>query len=180
MKNIYLLVVWGMAIFIVAVILGQSYNILNGNFKEGLTNAYTNTYSGRNYDATGNGDIYYDVSLSNPDELLNVDVNNIKEIDNNGVYVPYSATTGAAAAVANINYDSKKLDVQYHDIDVKDEIGNQWTAVKNNDGKLEYVKWNKLPNYATYYSPGAFPYGPSNYVPTYENSVLLSHYSTHR
>ena len=74
-------------------------------------------------------------------------------------------------------YDSNNYDIQYHDInnsvDDKYKTGDSGTWVKNPSGKLEYIKWVEMPKYSTYYTPGAFPYGPSNYVPSYEDTVYF-------
>ena len=76
-------------------------------------------------------------------------------------------------------YDSNNYDIQYHDVnnsvDDKYKTGDSGTWVKNPSGKLEYIKWVEMPKYPTYYTPGAFPYGSSNYVPSYEDTVYLKY-----
>jgi hypothetical protein len=75
-------------------------------------------------------------------------------------------------------YDPNNYDVQYHSM----YEGNGNTSkesgiwVKNPAGKLEFLLWTDVSNYSTYYKPGAFKYGPSNYVPSYEDTVYLNKY----
>lgn len=46
--------------------------------------------------------------------------------------------------------------------------------VKGKDGELVPVQFAKTQSYPVYYTPGSFPYGASNYIPTYEDAVKLS------
>lgn len=57
--------------------------------------------------------------------------------------------------VTNINYDSNKYDVLYHE-------------------EKEYKPWDKETTYVTYNPYGTFKYGAASYVPSYEDSVILS------
>jgi hypothetical protein len=80
-------------------------------------------------------------------------------------------------------YDSNNYDVQYHDsIDLvlekdNDMTGEKGTLVKGPDGKMVYVNWTEMPTYPIYYKTGSYPYSPSSYVPSYEDSVYLSYYT---
>ena len=46
--------------------------------------------------------------------------------------------------------------------------------VKGKNGNTVPVQFAKTQSYPVYYTPGSFPYGASNYVPTYEDAVKLS------
>lgn len=76
-------------------------------------------------------------------------------------------------------YDSNNYNVQYHDDaslnnSVADDIAKTGTWVIGKDGKKVLIPWSDLSNNITYYQPGSYPFGPSNYVPNYEDSVYLS------
>ena len=77
--------------------------------------------------------------------------------------------------------------VQYHD----DYTGGKYAPdggglptgymwIKDENGKLSMASiFDNSFNNPLYYEPGAFRYGASNYVPTYENSVYLSNLSNY-
>ena len=46
--------------------------------------------------------------------------------------------------------------------------------VKNQNGDLMAVPYGDVSNSTLYYQSGSYPYGPSSYVPNYEESVYLS------
>jgi len=79
---------------------------------------------------------------------------------------------------AKTNYDTNNYDIQYHDdpssnthTDIISPMNGTWV---NQNGKAVYIPWAVQPKYVTYYTSGAYPYGASTYVPTYEESVYLS------
>jgi hypothetical protein len=75
-------------------------------------------------------------------------------------------------------YDPNNYGVEYHDgnnSDNKYKTKDSGTWVKNPSGKLEYIKWIEMPKYPTYYVPGSLPFGPSTYVPSYEDTVYLKY-----
>lgn len=76
-------------------------------------------------------------------------------------------------------YDSNNYDIQYHDpVDVilKNE-GGPGTWVKDfSNNTFVFIGWKDLSLNSTYYTPGTLLYGPKNYVPTYEDSVLLRYF----
>jgi hypothetical protein len=79
--------------------------------------------------------------------------------------------------VANTNYDSNNYNVQYHDDPTtsdQDPLSPSTGTWVNDNGKAVYVDWQNNPQYVTYYTSGAYPYGATSYVPTYEESVYLS------
>jgi hypothetical protein len=48
------------------------------------------------------------------------------------------------------------------------------TWVKDKDGKMVALPKSSVQGDILYYTPGSYPFGPSNYVPKYEDSVFLS------
>lgn len=84
--------------------------------------------------------------------------------------------TKPLANTEELKYDSNNYNVQYHEdpsmnTDALSPENGTWV---NNNGKIIYVDWQNQPSYVTYYTSGAYPYGASSYVPTYEESVYLS------
>lgn len=78
-------------------------------------------------------------------------------------------------------YDTNNYNVKYHDDieDIRAQKGIYNTEmdkmlVRDNSGNL--ISMNFMSNSAlpTYYQPGSFVFGSSNYVPNYEDSVYLS------
>lgn len=75
-------------------------------------------------------------------------------------------------------YDTNNYDIQYHSLNNNDDLLTPTgTWLKDNKGKLVYIKWTDIPQYSTYRKPGGFPYGPSNYVPSYEDTLYLKYYT---
>jgi len=52
--------------------------------------------------------------------------------------------------------------------------------VKGDDGKVVPIYMEPTQTFTTYYTPGSFPHGASNYVPTYEDSVKLANAEVER
>lgn len=76
------------------------------------------------------------------------------------------------------DYESNDYSVQYHSIDgIETNIGDKGFFVKKKDGKMEYMKWTDIPNRSIYFTPGAFWFGPSNYVPSYEDTVYMKYFT---
>ena len=78
-------------------------------------------------------------------------------------------------------YNSNNYDVKYHPDE--DEIAKQGNSsgvtmkkvsVKDQHGNIVSLPYNSIQGNITYYQPGSFTYGPTSYVPYYEDSVLLS------
>jgi len=73
---------------------------------------------------------------------------------------------------------SKIMDVQYHESEDEirkrenDPIGSTWIFDMCGN-KVLYPSTN-VQGSITYYTPGSYPFGTSNYVPNYEDSVFLS------
>lgn len=79
-------------------------------------------------------------------------------------------------------YDSNNYDITYHsdpDINSKDTstagVGKMW--VKDKNGTLLSIPYTDVKNTTLYYETGSYPFGPSSYVPNYEETTLLSKYS---
>jgi hypothetical protein len=79
---------------------------------------------------------------------------------------------------SNTNYDTNNYDVMYHpdasSIDQNNMISPSKGTWVNEKGKAVYIPWKSTNPYVTYYTSGAYPYGASSYVPTYEESIYLS------
>ena len=78
-------------------------------------------------------------------------------------------------------YDTNNYDLQYHDpVDVIME--NEWDNnkgiwVKNSQGKMDFLPWTDISSYTTYNPPGSFVFGPKNYVPSYEDTVIVKYFT---
>ena len=75
-------------------------------------------------------------------------------------------------------YDTNNYDVLYHTdpetlqkTDMHSPLNGTWV---NQDGKAVFIPWKTESKDFTYYKGGAYPYGGTSYVPTYEESVYLS------
>jgi hypothetical protein len=78
-------------------------------------------------------------------------------------------------------YDSNNYDVKYHpDAAELEKQGSFYDVsmknvyVKDQYGNIVSLPYNDVQGNITYYQPGSFTYGPTSYVPYYEDSVLLS------
>lgn len=73
------------------------------------------------------------------------------------------------------SYKTNNYDVEYHDkLTKSDDSISKGTWVKDQSGNLVFVPWTDPSQNMTYYTSGAYPYGASNYVPNYEDSIYLS------
>ena len=91
--------------------------------------------------------------------------------------VTVATTMAAASATSNpaYNYDSNNYDVNYHD-SIKTILNSEDTNQVFGPNLKEdgvSVSFPQQPD-PIYYTPGSFVFGPSNYVPNYEDSVYLS------
>lgn len=76
-----------------------------------------------------------------------------------------------------IRYSSDNYNVEYHDAisDIVGQDGDSGIAwVADACGNKIGLPQLKGQEYITYYDPGSYKYGASNYVPTYEDSIYLS------
>ena len=79
------------------------------------------------------------------------------------------------------SYNSDNYDITYHPdpstlVKNTDEssagVGKMW--IRNTSGNLIAVPYSNVKQTTLYYEPGSYPFGPSSYVPNYEESTLLS------
>lgn len=89
--------------------------------------------------------------------------------------------TGYNTSFNEHRYEPNNYDVQYHNENIEDlyNSSNKISVVKDPSGKLIYMKWKDIPKHPTYLDPSAYVYGPSTYVPSYEDTVLLK-YNTNK
>jgi hypothetical protein len=87
--------------------------------------------------------------------------------------------SNSESKTSNSEYNSDNFDITYHAepiIASDDEStagpGKMW--IKDKDGKLIAVPYADVSNTTLYYQTGSYPFGPSSYVPNYEESVFLS------
>lgn len=82
---------------------------------------------------------------------------------------------------SNKAYNSNNTDITYHsDPEINSDensagVGKMW--VKDKDGTLVSIPYSDAKNTTLYYETGSYPFGPSSYVPNYEETTLLSKYS---
>jgi len=114
--------------------------------------------------------------------------------NNSGIItaIPYGYIANPEKTQISINMDysnktsstdsnTNNLDITYHtDISsggtyvdsITAGAGQTWVLDKS--GNLITVPYNDISGTTLYYEPGSFRFGPSNYVPNYEDSVYLS------
>jgi hypothetical protein len=73
-------------------------------------------------------------------------------------------------------YQDDNYNLQYHDASFVSAGGydpsqGTWMSVK---GTMTFVPWTQIQQYVTYNAYGTYRYGNHTYVPSYEESVLLS------
>jgi hypothetical protein len=80
-----------------------------------------------------------------------------------------------------MKYDTNNYDIQYHDtpesIKTNGQSGGssaESVMMLDESGNKTYMDWKDVSNGTTYYTPGSYIYGPSTFVPNYEESVYLS------
>jgi len=85
------------------------------------------------------------------------------------------------AETSNKAYNSDNYDITYHAdpsalVKNTDEssagVGKMW--IRDKSGNLIAVPYENAKQTTLYYEPGSYPFGPSSYVPNYEESTLLS------
>lgn len=77
-------------------------------------------------------------------------------------------------------YNGTNLDITYHADptqstnadNIESSAGKMW--IMTPEGTLKQVPFTDISDNITYYEPGSYPFGPSSYVPVYEESVYLS------
>lgn len=145
------------------------------------------------------------IDKKNNDELNNK-INEIKNMTDNQYTTHYNANIGKQLIMftskdkqieylekqktnvidddnktSNKAYNSNNTDITYHsdpEINLDENtagVGKMW--VKDKDGNLLSIPYSNTKNTTLYYETGSYPFGPSSYVPNYEESTLLSKYS---
>jgi len=111
----------------------------------------------------------------------NYDKNKFKSKDDEIAYLNKQKTfTVYDGKTTNKAYNSDNYNITYHadpsaqknDDDTSAGVGKMW--VRDKSGKLISVPYSSVKNTTLYYQPGSYPFGPSSYVPNYEESTLLS------
>ena len=76
----------------------------------------------------------------------------------------------------DFHYDGTNYDLNYHLAGEPSKgTAKMETWVIDKSGNKVKMKWNNIfNNYATYHKPKTYKYGPSSWVPNYEDSVFLS------
>jgi len=82
--------------------------------------------------------------------------------------------------VSTTTYDTNNYNIRYHIESSNNNypdtstagIGKMW--VLDHSGNLISVPYNEISGNTLYNEPGSFRFGPSNYVPNYEESIYLS------
>lgn len=91
------------------------------------------------------------------------------------------STTNFNYITSNYRDISNNYDTKFHDdIDIIQKQNNLTelsfgqTRVKDQNGNIIIIPSAPAQDIVTYYHPGEFPFGASNYVPNYEDSIYLS------
>ncbi len=170
---------------IISILFGLNIQLCKNSFKETLTNipVYNEDIS-INIPNTTYNKMYSNVNKQISNNLNTQPVNTFS----NSLDISYEkpnilSLTKYNTAYNSDFYDSNNYDMLYHDpvsiiLQNNNELSRlNGTWTKDANGELIYIKWEKMHNYPIYYHPKRFLYGPSNYVPSYEDSVILSKFS---
>ena len=75
-------------------------------------------------------------------------------------------------------FSADNTDIQYHadipDTKASESLAQTGTWIIDKSGNKVLVPWSQITDGITFYQPGSYTFGASNYVPNYESSVLLS------
>jgi hypothetical protein len=127
-------------------------------------------------------DGFYIVTINGKQMITKIPYGYVATEDKTGIVanetiINTTTNTGSSSAKYTTKYDSNNYDVTYHD-----SITDLTKQGSITDGSIVYdSKGNpiSLPGInksvtPTYYQPGSFIFGSTNYVPNYEDSVFLS------
>ena len=118
-----------------------------------------------------------------------VDVNgDLKALTNAEIYSgQYLANIGTNKGYDSVDpstdtktkFDTNNYDMQYHDDTDQisketDQTAKNGFWVMDQSGHKVFMPWSETAATNTYYTPGSYPFGPSNYVPNYADSIYLS------
>jgi hypothetical protein len=102
-----------------------------------------------------------------------------KAIDYKGLYGNTAPTQAAYKNITSFNKDN--YDVQYHEDAemIKEQEGaygltTKTITVKDQTGNTVILPFSEIQGSTLYNEPGSYRFGPSTYVPSYEDSVYLS------
>lgn len=88
------------------------------------------------------------------------------------------ATATPSPTISPPEFASDNIDATFHaDLDKPEHREKNSIWQKNKQGELEKVYYADISNTSIYYDPADYPYGPSSYVPNYEEATKLSYYS---
>lgn len=110
----------------------------------------------------------------------NVGIYSTTQQSNNDELSKYTITDSSSKNP--YRYDSNNYNMTYHSDptlnsdanEMSDNLAKTGTWVIDRNGKKTLIPWSEIKKDITYYTPGSYPFGPSNYVPNYENSIYLS------
>lgn len=121
--------------------------------------------------------------MLNPDQSPDAPV--IIRILSRSVFAPNTVsgtdtTTGNNKNIAdakNPRYDSTSYNIEYHstpEVSGNEFLPESGTWIYDSSKNKIWVPWSDVKAGITYYTPGSYPYGPSTYIPNYEDSIYLS------
>jgi len=134
----------------------------------------------KNYEA------YTDMKINYSDIKTNANANYLSDNANTPGPATFSQTQVGMDAKDQftdntaVRYTADNLDIQYHDPSADilnngvDNTNFNEIMVMDGCGNQIYLPNKTTQGYSTYEKPYSFPYGPSTYVPNYEDSVYLS------
>lgn len=170
---------------IISCILYSYYGCCNSNTNtiERYENVYTSTSDISYIDTSYNEKTYnYTVPTSIQSELIQ-DISGV-EIPTNpeDIYIlpllpSYTSDTDANYSDYTRSYDSSNILIEYHDEpDSYKETGLPFgsTVVSNASGELIVIEMPTMTNNVLYYEPSNNTIERKNFVPNYEQSILLS------
>lgn len=129
---------------------------------------------------------YQDMKVNYSNVITNSNENYLANNANTPGVATYSQTLAGINAKNEftdntaIRYSADDLNIQYHDpsADIQnngvDDTNFSEIMVLDGCGNQVYLPNKTTQGYSTYDKPYSFPYGPSTYVPNYEDSVYLS------
>jgi hypothetical protein len=182
-------------VFIFFIVVCLTYVFYNNTFELFITNVDETKSKGWNMDNIQNGNL--DCSNGVCKLVCNAGYNESNGIccgngkyNTNGICCDYGLVNdGNGKCVVPTNtfdnkYDqdiSQSMDMQYHKTDQQlmteaqptdVQFGN--TYVYNENGKKIPYPFSLVQGNVKYYTPGSYPFGTTNYVPKYEDSIFLS------
>jgi hypothetical protein len=106
--------------------------------------------------------------------------NVVNNMANQATVATSTNSNGTKETTTKTNYDSNNYNIQYHDTEedlkkqLDEDLNKNTITVKDSSGNITKIPWSPTEGNPTYYEPGSIRFGPSNYVPSYEDSVFYS------